>query len=127
MIDPADARRELRRGMFPDPTPATPETTMTDDLNALTAGYLAVTAASADAYAAKLAADAVYEAAHGRWRTAGRAYAVAVFRSTDGPAKERVVVTPQGVVICRIVGTPSGTGTTYSVDHAPVAATVPGN
>ena len=95
------------------------------NLTALTADYLAAVTANSDANAAGIAAVAAHQAVHDRMLTAGRDYAAEVFRLTDGPAKERIVVTPQGVIICRIVGTPSGTGTTYSVDHAPVAATVP--
>ena len=97
-------------------------------LNEATAEYLAVVAANSVAYAAKLAADAVYETAHGRLKTAGREYAAETFRLTTGPAKERIVVVAGGgAIICRIVGSATGTGTVYEVAHAPVAATVPGN
>ena len=96
-----------------------------NELAAATADYLEVTAANSTAYAAKLAADAVYEKVHARWGVAGREYAGLAFRLTAGPDRERIVVTAAGALICRAGGDPGGTGRTYWVDHAPVAATVP--
>ena len=103
-----------------DTTPATDATT----LAAATAAYQAVADAVTAAHAAKLAADAAYELRHSLWMAASREYAATVFGLTTGPAGERIVVTDRGAIICRIKGTPSGTGTMYAVDHAPIAATV---